>query len=445
MKVKGKREKGKGRLCVFFSPLRLISLLCISLLPFTFLLLPSLAARSATGLDRLAVFDDAWKTVNERYYDPSFHGVDWEAERAKFRPVAARAQTSAELYGVLRRMLGDLRDAHTRVFAPDERSDWQHPRYTSVGISVREVEGQAVVVSVERGSEAERAGLRAGDLILSVDGEAASELFARRLQEMVGSSTEAAARLLAMSKLFEGARDSTLDLRWSDANGKEHSTTLKREVRERDSTLHIEHLRAHTFLIEFVIFTHETALNFIHALNNQLRSARGLIIDLRNNGGGEAGAMAEMASLFLPAGKSLGYFKDRSGQIAFAPHTSALMLGAADAIKSTRVPLVILTSARTSSAAEIFVAALRESQRAEVIGQKTCGCVLAIRHRHTLPDGGVLDVSEMDYYTAAGTRLEGAGLAPDEAIPLTRQDLRARRDRTLERALERLSSEKPNR
>ena len=155
--------------------------------------------------------------------------------------------------------------------------------------------------------------------------------------------------------------------------------------------------------------------------------------------------MTEVASAFLPTGKSLGYFKDRSGRIGFEPRTSAAMLLAPDSIKSSRVPLIILTSERTSSAAEIFGAALRESGRAFIIGQSTCGCVLAIRHRHTLPDGGELDVSEMDYLTAAGTRLEGRGLKPDETITLNLQDLRAHRDRALERAVEHLSGENLNR
>jgi C-terminal processing protease CtpA/Prc len=83
-----------------------------------------------------------------------------------------------------------------------------------------------------------------------------------------------------------------------------------------------------------------------------------------------------------------------------------------------------------------LVAALKEARRATIIGQNTCGCVLAIRRRHALPDGGELDISEMDYATATGTRLEGAGLMPDEKITLDRADLRARRDRAIERAIE---------
>jgi len=415
-------------------------------LPFAFLILhfafstfaDSNNISTATLAGRLAVFDDAWETVRDRYYDPTFHGLDWQAARAKFRPLAAEAQTTNELYSVLRRMLGSLHDAHTRVYAPDERFDWQHPRYISVGISVREVGGAPVVVAVERGSEAERAGLRAGDALMDIDNEPALDVFARRLKEQAGSSTLASARLQAMAKLFEGPRDSAVRLSWLGVDGKPRDATLKREWRERDAALRVRRVRGGIGIVEFDVFTQSIAVDFMHALDGKLRDVRGLIIDLRNNGGGEAEAMTEVASAFLPTGKSLGCFTDRNGRIQFEPHTRAAMLFAPDSIKSFRAPLVILTSERTSSAAEIFVAAMKEVRRAIVIGQNTCGCVLAIRRRHTLPDGGELDVSEMNYFTALGTRLEGTGLTPDEKITLDRQDLRARRDRAIERAIERL-------
>jgi len=99
-----------------------------------------------------------------------------------------------------------------------------------------------------------------------------------------------------------------------------------------------------------------------------------------------------------------------------------------------KLPLVVLTSENTSSAAEILAATLQAKGRAKVIGSGTCGCVLAIRNRHALPDGGVLDVSEFDYRTANGVRLEGAGIKPDQSIVLTRSDIYSRYDRALERA-----------
>ncbi|HYJ46153.1 MAG TPA: S41 family peptidase, partial [Pyrinomonadaceae bacterium] len=252
---------------------------------------------------RLSVFDDVWETVRDRYYDPALRGVDWQAEREKFRPLAIKAESTAELYSVLRALLSSLKDPHTRVYAPDERFDWQHPRYISVGLSVREVGGLPVVFSVERGSEAERAGLRAGDLIRSVDGEDALALFERRLKEQGGASTLGAARLQAMAKLFEGRRDTTLTVSWVGPDNKERQATLRREWRERSTDLRVRRVRD-VGVVEFDVFTQASAVDFMRALEDKkLRDARGLVIDLRNNGGGEAEAMTEVASAFLPAGR----------------------------------------------------------------------------------------------------------------------------------------------
>jgi carboxyl-terminal processing protease len=85
-----------------------------------------------------------------------------------------------------------------------------------------------------------------------------------------------------------------------------------------------------------------------------------------------------------------------------------------------------------------LIASLKEFKRASIIGTETCGCVLAIRSPHELPDGGLLDVSEMDYQTAAGGRLEKNGIKPDEAVVVRRNDLYSGRDRAMELAVERL-------
>ncbi|MDT5262900.1 MAG: hypothetical protein QOC61_1904, partial [Acidobacteriota bacterium] len=117
------------------------------------------AGYSATREGRLRIFDEVWEQVRERYFDPGFQGVDWQEVRQDLRPKAAEARDETELYAVLRRMLGHLRDPHTRVFAPGESMDWRVQRYVSVGVSVRELAGALVVTDVERGSEAASAGV----------------------------------------------------------------------------------------------------------------------------------------------------------------------------------------------------------------------------------------------------------------------------------------------
>ena len=447
----GQRVKGKQAVCYSSTRLRR-SVLCLalfsSLLPFTLLHSSPFTPNAFAGVvstetreGRLAVFDDVWQTIHDRYYDPTFHGIDWQELRATFRPLAAEAASAAELYGLLRRMIGHLRDAHTRVRPPDEKFDWQHPRSISVGLAVREVEGAAVVVAVERSSEAERIGLRAGDIVVSVDDEPALNVFRRRLREQGGSSTEAAARLRAMGTLFDGPRDSTVKITWRNKDEKKRTGSLRREWRERSLGVRVRQLDGENLLVEFDVFAPDTALEFTRTVMSKLKGARGIIIDLRNNGGGDAEAMTEIASSFLPAGKSLGRFTDRSGRFSFEAQTRSMMLLFADPLTRLQAPVVILSGGRTSSAAEIFAHALKEAGRARIIGQNTCGCVLAIRRRHTLPDGGELDVSEMDYRTSTGARLEGVGVVPDEIVTLKRTDLLARRDRALERALAFLASE----
>ncbi|HEU4596902.1 MAG TPA: S41 family peptidase [Pyrinomonadaceae bacterium] len=397
---------------------------------------------TATREGRLRVFEEVWEQVRVRYYDPSLHGVDWGALGETFRPLAAGARDQTEFYSVLRRMLGHLRDPHTRVFAPGESPDWRVQRFVTVGVTVREIEGAAVVTSVERGSEAERAGVRAGDTVLSLDGETVEALVKRRLSEQTSAPTPSS-RLLAVARLFDGPRDTqvTAVFRGGGSTARDKRVRLRRQVQTRTPSLQVLGAGRGVYVVRFNIFTWEIAGQVARALKGELRDARALVIDLRDNGGGETEAMADIASLFLPAGKSLGRFSDREGRILVEPHTRAALNSTAERPKTFSGPVAVLTGARTASASEVFVAALREANRATaVLGEGTCGCVLGIRRRHQLPDGGVLDVSEMDYRTAGGRRLEGVRLEPDEEINLTRLDLQRGRDRAVERAVQLLKT-----
>jgi carboxyl-terminal processing protease len=397
---------------------------------------------TATREGRLIVFDETWRTIRERYYDPALHGVDWDELRARLRPLAAEANGETEFYTVLRRLTSRLRDAHTRVFTPDERFDWQRPTYISVGVSLREIAGEIVVTWVEREGEAERGGVRAGDELLSIEGEPVAVVFARKLAEEVGASTDVAARQQAVARLFKGTRDTYVSAIFATNNGRTpKKIRLRRVLQNRPPALRVQ--KAEGFpIVNFNMFVPEIASELMRALRRgELRTARGLVLDLRDNGGGHAETMTDIASAFLPQGTNLGEFTDREGRIASTPQTRAAMLFAADAVAEFRGPVVVLTSTRTASAAEIFAAALQESKRARVIGEQTCGCVLAIRRRHTLPDGGLLDISEMDFRTARHARLEGAGITPDELVQPTRRDLRDGHDPALQRALKILRDE----
>ncbi|MFN2491736.1 MAG: S41 family peptidase [Pyrinomonadaceae bacterium] len=395
---------------------------------------------TSTREGRLAVFDDVWSAINDRYYDRNFHGLDWGAQRTTFRALAMETQSGPELYMLLRRMIAPLNDPHTRVFSPEEKFDWWRPRFVSTGIALKEVGGLPTVVQVEKGSAPDRAGLRAGDVITVVNAEPASAMVNRRLQR--GVVTTGSARSRAFASILEGPAETTVEVRWQGKQG-QGSAQFKRRWQHRDLGLRVHKENGDYFIVEIDAFTNVIARDFANLLRERIKEMRGIVIDLRSNGGGDAGAMTSIASAFLGQGRNLGQFTDRFGS-GFTISTLSTFVLLADRSAQSRLesqlPLVVLTSERTASAAEIFIAALKTGRRAMIIGTETCGCVLAIRNRHVLPDGGLLDISEMDYHTASGERLEGHGITPDKTVALERSDLYFGKDRALEAAIAKLRS-----
>jgi carboxyl-terminal processing protease len=419
------------------APIR-VSILAILAALVLQLVIPSLsrAARddstlvsTATLEGRLAVFDDVWETIAERYYDPKFHGIDWQAKRNVFRPAAARAGSPHEFYEVLRQMIASLKDAHTRVYSPDEKFDWWNPRFITVGLAIREVEGAPTVVQVEPNSAASQTDIRPGDVIVKVDDLPIAEFIAQRLES---SGLSEAARSRTVGNLFDGPAGTLVKVAWTTRNHKQKSAVLRRYWSQRQLGFSTQR-NGKIAILRIDAFTQTVALDFSKALPDVLEGAEGMVLDLRANGGGDAEAMADVASLFLDEGINLGRFADRSGA-SFELQTYSKRLWRMPRSFPIKLPLVVLTSENTSSAAEILAAALQSKRQARVIGTETCGCVLAIRNRHALPDGGVLDVSEFDYRTAGGSRLEGVGVKPDDMLQLTRADIYSRNDRALELA-----------
>jgi carboxyl-terminal processing protease len=398
------------------------------------LFVPSGSGQNSATLDRKArveIFDRVWNAVLERYYDRSLRGVDWSAARTRFLPLAEAASDNAEFYRVLRRMLALLGDAHTRVYAPEDGYDRMRPAGVSVGVLVRRVEGEAAIAWVEPGSEAAQQGLRPGLIVKSVDGVPAEDALARAQEEVGKGMTSWARETIAFDRLFYGPRQTTVDITVADENGSLRAASLKRRFVEFPRRVIARRLPNDIGYIELTGFAPEIEREFDTTLES-MRGTRGLIIDLRQNGGGFVSTVVRLASRFFPDETSLGEFVARSGERMrrrTERHRAAY-----------REPVVVLVSARSASGAEMFAAAMQEQRRALVVGVQpaTCGCLVGVSRTLNLPDGGRLNISDTDYRTARGQRIEGVGVRADEVVELRLADLRARRDRALEWAVDHL-------
>jgi C-terminal processing protease CtpA/Prc len=156
---------------------------------------PTPAVEALSKKDRLDAFEDIWETINEKYYDPSFNGVNWRAVRESYRPLIERASSDEDFYVLLKRMVGELHDAHTRFSTPEERRERERFEAVSAGVAIFEVEGKPVIVGVEPDSDASRAGVEEGMLALEIDGKPIADRLADARARVAGSSTDRAIQL----------------------------------------------------------------------------------------------------------------------------------------------------------------------------------------------------------------------------------------------------------
>lgn len=395
------------------------------------------ATASLSAKERVEVFDEVWKTINEKYYDPSFNGVDWKAVRERYRPLLDAAAGDEEFYDLLNRMTGELRDAHTRVRSPRQTRDRKNRRETTAGVVVYEAEGTPVVFGVTPDSDAERAGVLPGMAVRTVDGRPVGEALAVARREVGASSSERAARLLSYLRLVAGEPGSTLKLGLTRADGTPFEVALTRRTVSAAPRLDARLLPSGRAYVRLERFRPPVAAQLKEALT-KFKDAPGLILDLRANGGGDGREGFRIAGYFFDEKVPVARIVTRTGKPPSALFGLVSLPGEFEAgERGGRLysnPVVILVNEGSASTTELVANALREHGRAYVIGTRSCGCVLGVLKHRELKGGGSLAVSEVGFVTPGGRRLEGEGVTPDKPVNVTLKDLQAGRDLALEEA-----------
>ena len=117
-------------------------------------------------------FETVWKTINEKYFDPTFNGLDWSEVYDRYQPKITAAQNEEEYYLLINKMLFELNVSHIGVVPPDDLGQIEPilSAKGSIGIDVRIIEDNAVITSVKSDSPGDQAGLKTGYTIKRIDG-----------------------------------------------------------------------------------------------------------------------------------------------------------------------------------------------------------------------------------------------------------------------------------
>jgi len=373
--------------------------------------------------DRTAIFEEVWKRISERYYDPKFNGVDWNSIRDRYRPRLDLVNQDSEFYSLLNKMVGELHDAHTRFHTPRERIDRERLTTLTPGLSIWEVENKPVVISVDPGSEAERSGIVPGMTVNSINGTPVARCLDQVKAAIGGSSTERAERLRLYRRLLDGEPGTNFTLGLTDQAGKPVIASVCLRSIADVPEVTCKQLPSGYGYIKLTLWKSPIHDRFRAAVD-QLKSSPGIVIDLRDNPGGEVNEVLKIAGYFFTHHEPFGDFINRSGK-----HMGLATNGAGEAAYSGRV--AILMNESSGSGSEMFAEVMQETGRALVVGRQSCGCLLGISEFKKVKGGGELAVSELGYMSPRGHRVEGTGVIPDEPVRITLADLISKRDSVL--------------
>ena len=408
--------------------------------------LPGAGPAGLSPSDRSDIFEKVWRDIRDLYYDPTFHGVNWDQVHERYLPEERAAKDDEDFYGVVRRMTGELHDAHTRFFSPEQWKRIKLHEHAGLGFTAEDVEGKTVVTAVEEESEAQRAGILPGMTVVTVDGIAVADLIAQAAAKREPSSSERADRLFIYRDVFSAPVGTAVKLAFVRADGAPFEASVKAQIYPNVPRVVSRPLASGEGYIEFDGFNHRTAKEFKSALQ-KFRGAPGVIIDLRQNGGGELEPVISIAGYFLADKTLIAKYATRTGKpIAWYGGLVKLKLDVEAGARGEQIytgPVTLLVGPRTASASEIFSGGMQEIGRATVVGTQSCGCVLGITKPREMKGGSVLEISESAWMTPKGRKLEGTGVVPDRIVNATIADFQLKRDRALAEAERALQTERP--
>jgi carboxyl-terminal processing protease len=341
--------------------------------------LPGFARNTFIANHETQVVNEAIERVSHDYY----------------RPVSKSALASSSIAG----MISSLHDPYSTYLSPKEFTSFDQPAsFAGIGVSVDPKTAGLEVVHVFNSSPAQRSGLQSGELIVAVG--------SRSLHGVPADTSTA---------LIKGPPGTDVKLTVKPSHGAARTLTITRAIISEPvvaSTIRTVHGVKLGWLY-LATFSEGSAAEVHSAVEKLLKQGvRGLVFDLRADGGGLVSEARLIASIFIPSGVIVTT-RGRS--------QPTIVLSATGGAIPSSIPMVVLVDRDTASASEIVTAALQDHRRATVVGTHTYGKGV-FQELEPLSSGGAIKITVGEYFTPNGRNLggggvkEGAGITPEVLV-----------------------------
>ena len=422
-------------------PSRLNWLLCglgpraLGILLSLALFLHAAGAQTISAEDKRALLDQAERLVRQEAFASGVDFEKWPDHVARFKNRLEEAKTVPAFTATVNRVLNEFGVSHLDLLSPAAAEASRGSEFTGIGVRFSEMGRERRILDVLKGSPAERAGLKSGEIIIAADGQEIDDT--RVLRGPSGSVVNVTVRT-------EAGEERTIPVTRGKVNFRtpESITFDAGDVAiVRIPTFHSDYDRA----------------NVAKVVRDAMKRKR-LIIDLRDNGGGEVRNMLHFLGFFLPTGQPIGtsvskdavdaYVRSEGGDPTDVKAIAEWMKDKMRIVRAERTPyrgqIAVLINGASASASEIVAQTLFELKGAVLVGTPTAGAVLVSTYED-LPGGYRLKVPHSEYVSLKGRRLEGNPLQPDFEVSQPRSRRRPvadapGTDRVLERALRELRS-----